>query len=168
MKNVPESINSNKIITKGLGLASQKQRRKSGEENTYPDPPVGIERIEIIVDTGKNERRILGHCKFKYFVYPFPFYFMSWVIPRNVLLMGNTKTTALVMRNVNLFLEEKKKPAFLYNDIPETHIAHNLYERNGWIPIQDYPKWMSFNLPENIKKSDIEIAISSTIQQYIM
>jgi hypothetical protein len=160
---MPESINYNKIITKELGLASQKLKRKGGEEKTYPDPPVGVERIEIIVDTGKNERRILGHCKFKYFVYPFPFYFISCVIQRNEPLIGNTKTTDLVMRIVNLFLKEKKKPAFLYNDIPETHTANNLYERNGWIPIRDYPKWMSFNLPENIKRSDIEIAISNAI-----
>ena len=165
---MPESINYNKIITKGLGLASQKLKRKGGEEKTYPDPPVGVERIEIIIDTGKNERCILGHCKFKYFVYPFPFYFISLVIQRNLSLTDNTKTTDLVMRNVNLFLKEKKKPAFLYNDIPETHTVHNLYERNGWIPIQDYPKWMSFNLPKNIKKSDIEIAISSVIQKYLI
>ena len=33
-----ESINYNKIITKGLGPASQKLRRKGGEEKTYPDP----------------------------------------------------------------------------------------------------------------------------------
>ena len=37
-----------------------------------------VERIEIFDDTGKNERRILGHCNFKYFVYPFPFYFLGY------------------------------------------------------------------------------------------
>jgi hypothetical protein len=149
-------------------LANQKLRRKGSEEKTCPDPPVGVERIEFIVDTGKNERYILGHCKFKYFIYPFPFYFISWAIQGNETLIGNTQTTDLVMRSVNLFIKEKKKPAFLHNDIPETNTAHNLYERNGWIPIQDYPKWMSFNLPKKIKRSDIEIAILSTIQKYII
>lgn len=160
---MPESIHYDKHITSALRLDNQRLKLNVGgqtEEKTYLDPK-GVEIIELLDDTNKNERKVLGHCTFKYYEEPFPFYYVSWVIKKNP--KDNFKVGDAIMERINTFIKAKNLPAFLGVEVlpgkpPEKLYA--LYERLGWKKIALKGQWMEFNLTPDITQENIIQAIN--------
>jgi len=111
-----QSVHYDKHITHALGLDNQKLKldaAKDTKEKIYLDPE-GAEIIEILDDTVKNERRVLGHCTFKIYDEPFPFFYASWGVrkrkplPKQNSANKQVSVGDLIMERINTFIKEKK------------------------------------------------------------
>jgi len=169
---MPDSIRYDKGFTKALGLDNQTLKldaAKDTEAHKYEEPVEGMEIIELLDDTPKNERRVLGHCTFKIYQQPIPFFYVSWVVRKNKPKEGTEESGKsvgdMVMERVNAYIKEKKLPGILGNAIPNNTTANDVYERNGWkkLPFDDpNTPWMGYNLPQDLTPEQIVEIVKET------
>lgn len=99
-----------------------------------------------------------GEANLFYFGNPFDFYYLSSLSVR-----GHRRGAghgSRLIRAVNTFLTNRRRPGLLIDSIAEGSPAADLYDRNGWSPIHDREGWHGFNLPSNITTSQVRRAIT--------
>ena len=119
----------------------------------YKKPPENqehVHKIEMVIDGD-----VIGHADLEYRNDPFPFYYVSLVFIKKT--FRGSGFGREVLEKINGFLDSKKKPGILANAIDIDHPAHQMYEKCGWIKIQDKEDWYSYGLdnlnPNKIKKA---------------
>lgn len=136
MKKNQQSIHFNPEFTKALGL-EQTEEGGSG--------PLGIERIELIENEGETTEPV-SHAELLFVKEPFNFYYSSWLQARPNNKSKNGWGGKELLERINLFLDSKGFPGFLYNQIPG-QVGTIFYKHLGWNEVLGNERWFSYHLP---------------------